>query len=401
MKNTILFVILLVAGGYLAYIVFNKEMPKPRSYYTGNTTQISLDKKIINHSHVNLRNQNKCLVCKQDIIKDQGNSIQIKPEQFLVSTSLFSSAEIKIRSIQPDLSNHYQLKIKPKSFKPTYYRQPRPSKGFFKLSPALDTSTIVQPGEVIGKFYPENFIGYQLAYLKALKSPSEINNLISLKNNLYRVGLKTEDLKKIEKTGKLLPHIEFKAPDYGKINLVDSSIRRESKLDLPLFEFSNKKLKEITFKLPANWQLAKNFTDNIYVSITNDNIPLTYLEYHASIVKKQQGIFIKILVDFKNIPVEDDLLLNVFLPKQEFEKQKNKILIPQEALTTNTKGEQILYVKTYPKQLIFESRKVKVKKHSELYYEVLQGLKPGEYIVTQNVETLSALESIYQSNYQP
>ncbi|TXK70597.1 hypothetical protein [Mesonia sp. HuA40] len=400
MKNTILFIILLVAGGYLAYIVFNKEMPKPRSYLTENSPETSQNKKSTNHSHVNLIGQNQCLVCKQEININEESSVQIKPKQFLVSNSLYASSEIKIRSVQPDLSHYYQLKVKPKSYNPIYYRQARPSPGTFKLNPALNKFLITQPGEVIGKFFPKNFAGYQLAYLKALRSSNKTNNIISLENNLYQIGLNAEEIKKIKKTGKPLPYIEFKAPNYGKIILIDSSEANEEQFDLPLFEFSNKNLKELTFKIPDSWKMAKNFTEKIFVTINNNDIPLTYLEKHGLILKNEQETLIKILVDFKNIPFEDAELLNVFLPKQRSEKEKKPLLIPQESLTTNAKGEQILYVKTYPKHLIFESRKVVVKKHSKLNYEVIKGLRPGEYIVTQNVETLNAIESIYESNYQ-
>ncbi|GLB51228.1 hypothetical protein NBRC110019_02670 [Neptunitalea chrysea] len=394
MKKYISYILLLIVGIALGWLLFHTSTPNNNNNESHNHTNTEQLWTCSMHPQIIQNKPDDCPICGMELIPLEQNSNGLAPNQFKLSENAMALANIQTSIVDSTADNENGLNLsgtiteneKGNKTQISYF-----SGRIEKLYVNFEGQKIAS-GQQLATIYSPQLITAQQELLTAIslqESNPKLYNSVVKKLKLWK--LSDSQIQTIETSGKIIEYFPVYATISGTIleKLVNEG--DQVKQGQSLFKISNlntvwanfdvyennikhiQKGQEIGIKTTAypgeNFSGKVTFINPVLNTTSRTITVRTELKNDKQLWKP--GMFVEALIKTKN------------------NKSTKKCYIPETAILWTGKR-SVVYIKVNKQDPVFEMRNVTLGQKSGNTYEVLEGLQAGDEIVTNGTFTVDA-----------
>ncbi len=352
------------------------------------------------HPQIDQPAPGQCPICGMDLIpKNTETQDSLSPNAFVLSKKAMALAQVstlKIGNEIPSKGNgNLKLTGRLTENSENIATQVVHIGGRIEKMYIQSEGDFVKKGQKIALVYSPELVTAQNELLQAMNIKEEQPVLYrSVRNKLKNWKLKENQIRQIEKTGKIITNMPVFADYTGYITKIKANEGIHLKEGGPLYQIAD---------LSSLWVVAdiyekdlKNIKIGQKVKVNFNAYPdlslmekIDYIEPNLN--GKTRTTQARILIQNRKHKFKPGMLAQIsLLPTENSDKSfNNTIILPKTAILWTGKR-SIVYIKKPGKQAVFEMRKVVLGKSLGDNIEVISGLKKGDEVVINGVFTIDA-----------
>ena len=394
MKKYIIYIAILVIGLVLGWLLFGNSSNKETDHNHDETLEMNQIWTCSMHPQIMQEESGQCPICGMDLIPLESGAEGLLADQFKLSENAMALANIQTSIVGNSKENSNTIKLSGKivineeanAVQVSYF-----SGRIERLSVSF-TGEEVRKGQLLATIYSPELIAAQQELITAVSLKDSQQALYkAVRNKLKLWKLSESQINQIETSGKVTENFPVYATISGTVSekLVEQG--ESIKQGQPLLKIAN--LNSVW----ANFDVYENqinlFKKGQNISINTNAYPNKTFNAKVSFIDpvlnaKTRTVKLRVVLHNKN---------NVFKPGMFVEgkvngvsSNKEQVLsVPSSAILW-TGERSVVYIKTNPNEPIFEMREVVLGNDITDNYEVLEGLKNGDEIVTNGTFTVDA-----------
>jgi Cu(I)/Ag(I) efflux system membrane fusion protein len=394
MKKYIIYTGILAIGLILGWFLFGSSTNTEMEHNHDAITETKQLWTCSMHPQIMLPEFGDCPICGMDLIPAESGSDGLLADQFKLTENAIALADIQTSIVGNTNISENNLKLSGKIAENEEANTVQSSyfSGRIEQLNVNFTGEAIQKGQLLATIYsPELYAAQQELLTAASLKDSQPALYNAVKNKLKLWKLTENQINQIEETGKVKENFPVYATVSGTVTekLVEQG--DYIKQGQPLLKIANLTTVWANFDMYEN-QL-KHFKKGQEVTVTTNAYSAKEFKGTIDFIDpvlntKTRTITLRVVLKNEN---------NLFKPGMFVEakieggnpKNEDIVSIPSSAILW-TGERSVVYVKTNPNQPIFEMREVLLGNQMGAYYEILEGLKIGEEIVTNGTFTVDA-----------
>ena len=401
MKTYITYIIVLVAGLFLGWLLFGG----------GSNTNTSHDHETMAdnqmwtcsmHPQIMQPEAGDCPICGMDLIPAASDADGLAPNQFKMSDKALALANVETTVIGDTAENNGILNLSGKltindnaSAIQAAHFGGRIEKLYFKSE-----GEFVKNGALIASIYSPELVTAQNELIEALDIKESQPELYKAVRNKLKYWKITEaQILELERTKKVITNFNKYSNTSGVIQKVYIEEGNHVMEGAPLFDVSN--LSTLWASLDVYEQDIKHLKEGQSIQINVNAFPDTPIETTIDYIDPTLNTTtrtVTVRATLKNTDnrLKPGMLVSAKLNTTGNTKQK-ALSVPRSAVMWTGKR-SVVYVKVSRDAPIFEMREIEIESAIGDQYEVLSGLEQGEEVVTNGTFTIDAAAQLLGKN---
>ena len=396
MKKYITYIIVLLAGLLLGFLIFNssseenQEVSETHEHSEGEVQMWTCSM----HPQIMQPEPGDCPICGMELIPAEAGAEGLTADEIKMTENAMSLANIQTTVVgNADATpGKISLSGKIKENEEANAVQSSHVGGRIENLAVTYTGERVNRGQLLATIYSPDLVAAQQELLTASRLKESQPALYkAVRNKLKYWKLSDAQIDKIEASGEVRENL----PVYATVNgTVTEKLVQEGdyvKQGQPLYKIAN--LNTVWAVFDAYESQISNLNVGQELKITANAYPDKEFSGKISFIDpllNESSRTVKVRVELKNT---NDMLKPGMFVQAELERpegiQEGSILIPRSAvLWTGTRS--LVYVKTSPDEPVFQMKEVKLGDALDNSYEVLEGLSDGDEVVTNGTFTVDA-----------
>ncbi|MAD96804.1 MAG: efflux transporter periplasmic adaptor subunit [Flavobacteriaceae bacterium] len=394
MKKYIVYTVILVAGLLLGWILFGNSSNKETEHNHSEVTEANQMWTCSMHPQIMQPEPGDCPICGMDLIPAESSADGLLADQFKLTENAMALANVQTSVVGNGNVENNAIKLSGKIVENEESNAVQVSyfSGRIERLNVSFTGEEIRKGQLLATIYsPELYAAQQELITAASLKESQPALYKAVRNKLKLWKLSENQINKIETSGKVLDNFPVYATVSGTVSekLVEQG--DYIKQGQPLLKIA--KLNTVW----ANFDVYENqidlFKKGQEVAITTNAYPNKEFKGKVSFIDPvldTRTRTVKLRVVLNN--TKDELKPGMFVEGkiEGISSSKEQLLsIPSTAVLW-TGERSVVYLKSNPDEPVFEMREVKLGNTIGDNYEVLNGLKNGDEIVTNGTFTIDA-----------
>lgn len=396
MKKYITYIIVLLAGLLLGFLIFNsssEENQEVSETHEHSEEEVQMWTCSM-HPQIMQPEPGDCPICGMELIPAEAGAEGLNADEIKMTENAMSLANIQTTVVgNADATpGKISLSGKIKENEEANAVQSSHVGGRIENLAVAYNGEKVNRGQLLATIYSPDLVAAQQELLTAAKLKESQPALYkAVRNKLKYWKLSDAQIDKIESTGEVRENL----PVYATVNgTVTEKLVQEGdyvKQGQPLYKIAN--LNTVWAVFDAYESQISNLNVGQELKITANAYPDKEFSGKISFIDPlldESSRTVKVRVELNNT---NDMLKPGMFVQAELERpegiQEGSILIPRSAvLWTGTRS--LVYIKSSPDEPVFQMREVKLGDALDNSYEVLEGLSDGEEVVTNGTFTVDA-----------
>ena len=394
MKKYIIYIGILAIGLLLGWVLFGNSSDKETEHSHNEASETNQMWTCSMHPQIMQEESGQCPICGMDLIPTESGAEGLLADQFKLSENAMALANIQTSIVGNSKENGNTIKLSGKivineeanAVQVSYFS------GRIERLNVSFTGEEVRKGQLLATIYSPELIAAQQELITAVSLKDSQQALYkAVRNKLKLWKLSENQINQIETSGKVTENFPVYATISGTVSekLVEQG--ESIKQGQPLLKIAN---------LNSVWANFDVYENQINLFKKGQNISINTNTYPNKTFNAKVS-FIDPVLNAKSRTVKLRVVLhnkdNVFKPGMFVEgkvngvsSNKEQVLsVPSSAILWTGKR-SVVYIKTNPTEPVFEMREVVLGNDINNNYEVLEGLKNGDEIVTNGTFTVDA-----------
>ena len=394
MKKYIIYIGILIVGLLLGWLLFSNSSNDKTEHNHSKTVSENQMWTCSMHPQIMQPEAGDCPICGMDLIPAEAGADGLKPNEFKLTKNAMALANIQTSIVGGGLldDNTIRLSGKIKENQNTNVVQASYFSGRIERLNISSVGEEVRKGQLLATIYsPELFSAQQELITASSLKESQPALYKAVRNKLKLWKISDSQINQIESSGKVMQNFPIYATVSGTVSekLVDQG--DYVKQGQTLLRIAN---------LNTVWALFDVYENQIELFKKGQNVTITTNAYPNKQLKGKVDFIDPMLnqqTRTSNLRVilnnsNDELKVGMFVEgiiEKTVSESESKIVIPSSSVLWTGKR-SIVYLKTNPKEPVFEMQVVKLGLQLGDKYEVIEGLKNGDEIVSNGAFTVDA-----------
>ncbi|MFD0963823.1 efflux RND transporter periplasmic adaptor subunit [Pseudofulvibacter geojedonensis] len=394
MKKYIIYIGILIVGLLLGWLLFGESSNIKNEHNHSEKVSENQMWTCSMHPQIMQPEAGDCPICGMDLIPVEAGAGGLKPNEFKLTKNAMALANIQTSIVGnvPLEGNTIKLSGKIKENQNTNVVQASYFSGRIERLNISSVGEEVRKGQLLATIYsPELFSAQQELITASSLKDSQPALYKAVRNKLKLWKISDRQINQIESSGKVMQNFPIYATVSGTVSekLVDQG--DYVKQGQTLLRIAN---------LHTVWALFDVYENQIELFKKGQNITITTNAYPYKELKGKVDFIDPILSQqtrTANLRVvlnneKGELKAGMFVEgilEKTVSTSESKIIIPSSSVMWTGKR-SVVYLKTNPKEPVFEMQVVKLGLQLGDKYEVIEGLKNGDEIVSNGTFTVDA-----------
>lgn len=396
MKKYITYILVLLAGLLLGYLLFNRSSGESSEVAEGHehSAEESQMWTCSMHPQIMQPEPGDCPICGMDLIPAEAGAEGLTADEFKMTENAMSLANIQTTVVGNADATPGMISLSGKIRENEEANAVQSSHvgGRIENLAVAYTGERVNRGQMLATIYSPDLVAAQQELLTASKLKESQPALYkAVRNKLKYWKLSDAQIDKIESTGEVRENL----PVYATVSgTVTEKLVQEGdyvKQGQPLYKIAN--LNTVWAVFDAYESQIANLNIGQEMSITANAYPDKEFSGKISFIdpllnESSRTVKIRVVLENSKDMFKPGMFVQAQLQRPE-SMQKEAILIPRSAvLWTGTRS--LVYIKTNPQEPVFQMKEVKLGDALNNSYQVLEGLNDGDEVVTNGTFTVDA-----------
>ena len=394
MKKYVIYIGILIAGLLLGWLFFgnssNNEMEHNHSEMASENQMWTCSM----HPQIMQPEAGDCPICGMDLIPAEAGADGLSPNEFKLTKNAMALANIQTSVVGNGSTESNSIKLSGKISENEDANVVQASYFSGRIE-RLNISSVgeeVRKGQLLATIYsPELFSAQQeLITASSLKeSQPALYNAVRNKLKLWKIS--DSQINQIEASGKVIQNFPIYATVSGTVSEKLAEQGDYVKQGQALLKITN---------LNTVWALFDVYESQIELFKKGQEITVTTNAYPNKEFKKKvdfidpmmnpqtRTVDLRVVLNNRNGEFKTGMFIEGII-ENTFSDSEQKLTIPSSSVLW-TGERSVVYLKTNPNEPIFEMQEVVLVKQVGEQYEVIDGLKDGDEIVTNGTFTVDA-----------
>ena len=397
MKKYIIYILVLIAGLFLGYLIFNtsSEGEKGSSEDHAHSAEETQMWTCSMHPQIMQPEPGDCPICGMDLIPAEAGADGLTVNEFKMTENAMSLANIQTTIVggKNTGSGNIQLSGKIEVNEDLTAVMPAHFDGRIERLYVNTVGDKVSMGQPVAEIYSPDLVAAQQELLTAYKireSQPQLYNAVRKKFRNWKIS--DSQLDRILETGNVITSFTI----YSRVNGVVTEIMVNEGSHImdgkPILKVAN--LNKVWAVFDAYENQISGVKEGQEIAITLNAYPEKTYNSRISYVdpvlnKSSRTIEVRAVLDNKNDLLKPGMFVQGELENTNETNSDGSLSIPKSAVLW-TGERSIVYVKTTGQEPVFEMREVKLGSSTGDNYEILSGINAGEEIVTNGTFTVDA-----------
>lgn len=393
MKNYISYIIILVIGLFLGWLLFGTANNDENTHNHEVVSETNQMWTCSMHPQIMQQESGDCPICGMDLIPAEINSDGLLANQFKLTDNAMALANIETTTVEVGesatnqliLSGKIQANDKATALQTAHFG------GRIEVLNFKSEGEFVNNGAVIASIYSPELVTAQNELIEAMDIKNEQPELYkAVRNKLKFWKISEQQIKQIEQTKRVITNFKMYANTKGYIETIFVEEGNHVKEGTPLFKVAN--LNTVWAQLDVYEQDVRNLSIGQAVLISLNAFPDKNIEGKIDYISptlnnKTRTISVRATLKNSNGNLKPGMLISATTKLKT--NDKGAVSIPKSAVLW-TGERSIVYVRVPNDSPVFELREITLGNAVGENYKVLSGLEQGEVIVTNGAFTVDA-----------
>ena len=392
MKKYITFIGLILIGLLLGWLLFSNSTQTEKEH---NHTESKENNKMWTcsmHPQIMKNEPGDCPICGMDLIPAEVGSEGLAADQFKLTKNAMALANIQTTIVGKNNHNNNTIKLSGKIAENEEDNKVQVSyfSGRIEKLNISYTGEKVKKGQLLATVYsPELYAAQQELLTAASLKKTQPNLYKAVRNKLKIWKLSDEQINEIERSKKVKENFPIYATVSGTVTKKLVEKGDYIKQGQPLLRISN--LQTVW----ANFDVYENQIDLLKIgqktTITSNAFPNKKITGKVDFIDpildiKKRTVTLRVVINNKKNLFKPGMFVSANIVNT---KSKEALLIPASSVLWTGKR-SVVYIKSNPKEPVFELRKIELGNKIGENYEIVNGLIAGDEIVTNGTFTVDA-----------
>lgn len=394
MKKYVIYTGILIVGLLLGWLLFgnssNNETEHDHSEMAAEGQMWTCSM----HPQIMQPEAGDCPICGMDLIPAEAGADGLSPNEFKLTANAMALADIQTSVVGSSTIEGSTIKLSGKIHENEDANVVQASYFSGRIE-RLNISSVgeeVKKGQLLATIYsPELFAAQQelITALSLKESQPELYKAVRNKLKLWKIS--DTQIDEIETTGKVIQNFPVYATVSGTVS--------EKLVNEGDYVKQGQALLKIT-NLNTVWAIFDVYENQIELFKKGQNITVTTNAYPTKEFKRKvdfidpmmnqqtRTVDLRVILNNRNGEFKTGMFVEGII-ENALSQSEQKLIIPSSAVLW-TGERSVVYLKTNPNEPVFEMREVTLGKQLGEQYEVVDGLKGGDEIVTNGAFTVDA-----------
>lgn len=394
MKKYIIYVGILLTGLLLGWVLFGPSSNQENDPLNASAEETTQMWTCAMHPHIMLPEPGDCPICGMDLIPVAEEGGGLTANQFTLTKNAMALADIQTTTIGNNAMADNAILLSGKIVENEEANTVQVSyfSGRIERLNVNFTGEEIRKGQLLATIYSPELVAAQQELITASASKESQPSLYNaVRNKLKLWKLSENQINQIETSGKVTENFPVYATVSGTVSEKLVAEGETVKQGQPLLKISNLSTVWAHFDVYENQ--IQLFKKNQTLTIVSNAYPNKTVNARISFIDpvlntQTRTIKIRAVLDNKNDVFKPGMFVEGRVQGTQ-DTSETALLIPATAVLWTGKR-SIVYVKANPEQPIFEMREVMLGTNLGSNYEIVEGLSPGEEIVTNGAFTVDA-----------
>ena len=394
MKKYIVYIVILVVGLLLGWLLFGGSSNKETEHNNSETAETNQMWTCSMHPQIMQPEAGDCPICGMDLIPAESSADGLAADQFKLTENAIALANIQTTIVGESNVEGNAIKLsgkiaeneKANAVQVSYFS------GRIERLNVSFTGEKVNKGQLLATIYsPELYAAQQELITASSLKESQPALYKAVRNKLKLWKLSEKQINQIETTGKVKENFPVYATVSGTVT--DKLVEQGDyiKKGQPLLKIANLNTVWANFDVYENQ--IELFENGQEVSVSTNAYPNKEFKGKVDFIdpilnSKTRTVTLRVVLNNKNDVFKPGMFVSANIDGVKNE-DKETLSIPASAVLW-TGERSVVYLKTNPDQPVFEMREVTLGNQMVNEYEVLEGLFVGNVIVTNGTFTVDA-----------
>ncbi|WP_026914528.1 efflux RND transporter periplasmic adaptor subunit [Christiangramia portivictoriae] len=391
MKKYTIYLLLIIAGLLLGYVIFNNSSEEVHDHQEAETNEMWTCSM---HPQVMQPEPGDCPICGMDLIPADATSDGLRTDQFSMTENAMKLANIQTTIVgegngtdgRIDLSGKIEVNDDQNAAMPAHFD------GRVEKLYVNTVGDKVSTGQTIANIYSPEIVAAQQELITAAKLKNSQPQLYHAVRNKFK-NWKISDtmLDEIESSG----NVRNSIPIYSHVNgtVTEIMIEEGSHINdgMPILKVSN--LNSVWAVFDAYESQISNLKEGQNLEISVGALPNEDFTGKISFIdpilnQESRTVEVRVVLNNRNNDLKPGMFVQAEVENLTASETESLEISKSAVMWTGERS--LVYVKAAGSQPVFEMREVKLGNTSGETYQVLDGLSSGEEIVTNGTFTVDA-----------
>lgn len=394
MKKYINYIGILAVGLLLGWFFFGNSSSENTVHDHPETSETTKMWTCSMHPQIMKSEPGDCPICGMDLIPAETNHQGLKANEFKLTKNAMALANIQTLVVENSTYNKTTIKLSGKIVENEESNAVQASyfSGRIELLNINSTGEEIQKGQLLATIYSPELIAAQQELITAVSFKETQPDLYKAVRNKLALWKITEDqIKQIETSKKIQQNFPIYATVTGTVS--EKLVKQGDyvKLGQALLKITN---------LNTVWALFDVYENQIDLFKKGQNITVTTNAFpnkefiakvdfiDPTLNSATRTVKLRVVLNNTNRELKTGMFAEASI-RNTSNKKEQVLLIPSSAVLWTGKR-SVVYVKTNSVEPIFEMREITLRNQIGEQYEILDGLKNGDEIVTNGTFTIDA-----------
>ncbi|MGB0892563.1 MAG: efflux RND transporter periplasmic adaptor subunit [Flavobacteriaceae bacterium] len=392
MKKYITFIGLILIGLLIGWLLFSNSTQTEKEH---NHTESKENNKMWTcsmHPQIMKNEPGDCPICGMDLIPAEVGSEGLAADQFKLTKNAMALANIQTTIVGKNNHNNNTIKLSGRIAENEEDNKVQVSyfSGRIEKLNISYTGEKVRKGQLLATVYsPELYAAQQELLTSASLKKTQPNLYKAVRNKLKIWKLSDEQINEIERSKKVKENFPIYATVSGTVTKKLVEKGDYIKQGQPLLRISN--LQTVW----ANFDVYENQIDLLKIgqktTITSNAFPNKKITGKVDFIDpildiKKRTVTLRVVINNKKNLFKPGMFVSANIVNT---KSKEALIIPASSVLWTGKR-SVVYIKSNPKEPVFELRKIELGNKIGENYEIVNGLIAGDEIVTNGTFTVDA-----------
>ncbi|MGC6438263.1 MAG: efflux RND transporter periplasmic adaptor subunit [Flavobacteriaceae bacterium] len=394
MKKYIIYIGILAVGLFLGWFFFGNSTNEKTEHNHSEMTSENQMWTCSMHPQIMQPEAGDCPICGMDLIPAEAGADGLSPNEFKLTKNAMALANVQTSVVGNSSSNNATVKLSGKIVENEDANVVQVSYFSGRIE-RLNISSVgeeIRKGQLLATIYsPELFSAQQELITASSLKESQPALYKAVRNKLKLWKITDAQINQIEASGKVKQNVPIYATVSGTVS--------EKLVEQGDYVKQGQALLKIT-NLNTVWALFDVYENQIELFKKGQNITVTTNAHPNKEFKKKidfieptlnsatRTVKLRVVLNNKNREFKTGMFVEG-LVENTLTNQSKRLMIPSSAILW-TGERSVVYLKTNPNEPIFEMKEITIGKQLGKEYEVIDGLKSGDEIVTNGTFTVDA-----------
>lgn len=392
MKKYIIYILILIAGLVLGYVIFNNnETEEAHEHQEAETAQMWTCSM---HPQIMQPEPGDCPICGMDLIPAESGSQGLAANEFSMTDNAMKLANIQTTVVgtgngidgKITLSGKIEVNDDLNAAMPAHFD------GRIEKLYVNTVGDRVSMGQPIASVYSPELVAAQQELITAAKLKNSQPELYNAVRNKFRNWKISEAmLNEIESSGNVRTSIPIYSHVTGTVTEIMVEEGAHIMNGMPILKVSN--LNSVWAVFDAYESQISNLEEGQTLNISVNAVPNENFKGKISFIdpilnSESRTVEVRVVINNKDNKLKPGMFAQAEVETSQGTNMET-LEVPRSAVMW-TGERSLVYVKTNPNEPVFEMREVTLGNSSGETYQVLSGLESGEEIVTNGTFTVDA-----------